>query len=149
MKHCVKMYVSIINHLEVININVWNFNFPIGFYSKPHPFQGRIQDFKLGGGHLKKSRWAEGDAKFFSGISCEKSRFYDKKSYFFQLRREARKCLGYFVWKITILRQKIISFPILGAPPLDPPLLLNLPKYDFDPLYPKTENLDPTRNIYL
>jgi hypothetical protein len=35
--HCVKIYVSIINHLEVININVRNFNFPIGFYSKPHP----------------------------------------------------------------------------------------------------------------
>jgi hypothetical protein len=35
--------------------------------------------------------------------------------------------LGYFVWKITILRQKIIFFPILGGapgtpPPLDPPL---------------------------
>jgi hypothetical protein len=28
------------------------------------------------------------------------------------LRREARKFLGYFVWKITILRQKIIFFPI-------------------------------------
>jgi hypothetical protein len=44
-------------------------------------------------------------------------------------RGEARKCLGYFVWKITILRQKIIFFPILGGaragcapPPLDPPL---------------------------
>jgi hypothetical protein len=35
--HCVQIYVSIINHLEVININVWTFNFPIGFYSKPHP----------------------------------------------------------------------------------------------------------------
>jgi hypothetical protein len=35
--HCVKIYVSIINHLQIININVWNFNFPIGFYSKPHP----------------------------------------------------------------------------------------------------------------
>jgi hypothetical protein len=35
--HYVKFYVSIIIHLEVININVWNFNFPIGFYSKPHP----------------------------------------------------------------------------------------------------------------
>ena len=41
--------------------------------------QGRIQDFKLGGGaHLKKLRRAEGGAKF----------------------------LGYFMWKITILRQK-------------------------------------------
>ena len=28
-------------------------------------------------------------------------------------RREAQKLLGYFVWKITILRQKIIFFPIL------------------------------------
>ena len=35
--HYVKLYVSIIIHLEVININVWNFNFPIGFYSNPHP----------------------------------------------------------------------------------------------------------------
>jgi hypothetical protein len=39
------------------------------------------------------------------------------------LRREARKFLGYFVWKITILRQKIIFFPILGgASPLNPTL---------------------------
>jgi hypothetical protein len=30
--HYVKFYVSIIIHLEVININVQNFNFPIGFY---------------------------------------------------------------------------------------------------------------------
>ena len=35
--HYVKFYVSIIIHLEVININVRNFNIPIGFYSKPHP----------------------------------------------------------------------------------------------------------------
>ena len=34
--HYIKFYVSIIIHLEVININV-NFNFPIGFYSNPHP----------------------------------------------------------------------------------------------------------------
>jgi len=37
--HYVKFYVSIIIHLEVININVRDFNFPIGFYSKPHPFE--------------------------------------------------------------------------------------------------------------
>ena len=53
--------------------------------------------------------------QIFLGVSCEKSRFYANKSYFFQLRREARKLLGYFVWKITILRQKIIFFPILGG----------------------------------
>ena len=35
--HYVKFYVSIIIHLEVININVRNFNCPIGFYSNPHP----------------------------------------------------------------------------------------------------------------
>jgi hypothetical protein len=37
--------------------------------------RGGIQDFKLGGGALKKNFW---------GISCEKSRFYAKKSYLFQ-----------------------------------------------------------------
>ena len=73
--------------------------------------QGRIQDFKLGGAHLKKLHRAEEGAKNvgvfrmknhdftqknhiisncggrrenFWGISCEKSRFYAKKSYFFQ-----------------------------------------------------------------
>ena len=73
--------------------------------------QGRIQDFKLGGAHLKKLRRAEGGAKIFGvfrvknydftpknhifsncgerrenvwGNSCKKSRFYAKKSYFFQ-----------------------------------------------------------------
>jgi hypothetical protein len=86
--------------------------------------QGRIQDFKLGGAHLKKMRRAEGGAKIFGvfrvenhdftpknrifssgggrrviclGILCEKSRFYAKKSYFFQWRREARNLFGYFV----------------------------------------------------
>ena len=49
------------------------------------------------------------------GISCGKSRFYAKKSYFFRLQREARKFLRYLVWKITILRQQIIFFPILGG----------------------------------
>jgi hypothetical protein len=33
---------------------------------------------------IKKLRRAEREAKFFGGISCEKSRFYAKKSYFFQ-----------------------------------------------------------------
>jgi hypothetical protein len=73
--------------------------------------QGRIQDFKLEGAHLKKILRAEGGAKIlvvfrvknhdftpknhifsncggwrekFCGISCEKSRLYTKKSYFFQ-----------------------------------------------------------------
>ena len=43
------------------------------------------------------------------------------------LKKIARKLLGYFVWKITILRKKIIFFPILGCPPplLDPPLMMS------------------------
>jgi hypothetical protein len=75
--------------------------------------QGRIQDFKLGGGALKKiapsggrreNFWGisceknhdlttknhifsncGGRRENFWGISCEKSRFYAKKSFFFQL----------------------------------------------------------------
>jgi hypothetical protein len=35
--HYVKFYVSIIMHLEVININVRNFNFHIGYNSNPQP----------------------------------------------------------------------------------------------------------------
>jgi hypothetical protein len=73
--------------------------------------QGRIQDFKLGGAHLKELHRAEEGAKMFGvfrvknhdftpknyifsncegrrenfwGISCEKSRFYANKLYFFQ-----------------------------------------------------------------
>ena len=59
--------------------------------------QGRIQDFKLGEGALKKIAPSGGRRQNVWGISCEKSRFYPKKSYFFQLRREARKLLRYFV----------------------------------------------------
>ena len=84
-----------------------------------------MQDFKLGGGALKKIAPSGGRRENFGGISCEKSPFYAKKSYFFQLPREARKFLRYFVWKITILRQKIMFFPILGgggrAPGAPPP----------------------------
>ena len=43
----------------------------------------RIQDFKLGGA-LKKIVPSGGRREYFWGISCEKSRFYAKKSYFFQ-----------------------------------------------------------------
>jgi hypothetical protein len=47
--------------------------------------QGRIQDFKLGGGGApKKIAPSEGRRENILGISCEKSRFYAKKSYVFQ-----------------------------------------------------------------
>ena len=46
-------------------------------------FQARVA-------HLKKIAPSGGRRENCWGISCEKSRFYAKKSYFFQLRREAR-----------------------------------------------------------
>ena len=73
-----------------------------------------------GGAHLKKLHRAEGGAKLFGVLW--KITILRQKSYFFRLRREARKFLRYFV-----LRQKIIFFPILGgaragcAPPPPPP----------------------------
>ena len=73
---------------------------------------GADPGFQVRGGALKKIAPIGGRRENILGISCEKSRFYAKKSNFFQLPREARKFLGYFVWKITILRQKIIFFPI-------------------------------------
>jgi hypothetical protein len=45
--------------------------------------QGRIQDFKLGGA-LKQIAPSGGRHENFWGISCEKSSFYAKKSYFFK-----------------------------------------------------------------
>jgi hypothetical protein len=45
--HYVKCYVSIIMQLEVININVRNFKFPIGFYSNPHPQKLALTPFTL------------------------------------------------------------------------------------------------------
>jgi hypothetical protein len=46
---------------------------------------------------------------------------------------DARKCLRYFVWKFTILRQKINFFQILGGAragcaPLNPPLVSSVNK---------------------
>jgi hypothetical protein len=57
--------------------------------------QGRIQDFKLGGGaHLKKLRRAEGGAKIVGVFRVKNHDFTPKNLIFFQLRREARKFWG-------------------------------------------------------
>jgi hypothetical protein len=53
--------------------------------------------FQVRGGILKKIAPSGGRRENFWGISCEKSRFYAKKSYFFQLRREAQNVLGYIM----------------------------------------------------
>ena len=47
-----------------------------------------------------------------------------QKIIFFPIAEGGAKFLGYFVWKITILRKKIIFFPILGGrvPGAPPPL---------------------------
>ena len=73
-------------------------------------FRGGSRISSLGGGAFKKIVPSGGGRENFWGISCEKSWFYAKKSYLCQLQREARKVMGYFVWKITILRPKKIIF---------------------------------------
>ena len=46
------------------------------------PDQGRIQDFKLGGAHLKKLRRAEGGAKFV-GVFRVKNHDFTPKNHMF------------------------------------------------------------------
>jgi hypothetical protein len=60
------------------------------------PKQGRIQDFKLAGGALKKIAPSRGRREIFGGISCEKSRFYAKKSYFIHIAEGGAKFVGVF-----------------------------------------------------
>ena len=50
------------------------------------PSQGRIQDFKLWGAHLKKLRRAEGGAKIFGVFRVKNHDFTPKKSYFSNFR---------------------------------------------------------------
>jgi hypothetical protein len=58
--------------------------------------QGRIQDFKLGGGALKKIAPSGGRREIVLSISCEKSRFYANKSYFFPIAEGGAKMFGVF-----------------------------------------------------
>ena len=63
--------------------------------------------------HLKKLRWA---ARKSLGYFVWKITILRQKILFFPIaEREAWKFFGYFVWKIMILCQKIIFFPILGG----------------------------------
>ena len=48
--------------------------------------QGRIQDFKLGGAHLKKLRWAEGGANFFGVFRVKNHDFTPKNRIFYNFR---------------------------------------------------------------
>jgi hypothetical protein len=67
------------------------------FRSIVFSISGADPRFQVREGALKKIAASGGRHELFWGISCEKSRFYTKKSYFFQLLREARTFLGYFV----------------------------------------------------
>ena len=63
-------------------------------------YQGRIQDFKLGGMHLKKLRRAEGGAKIF-GVFRVKNDDFTPNNHIFSNFREACAppwiclCIGY------------------------------------------------------
>ena len=90
--------------------------------------QGRIQDFKLGGAHLKKLRRAEGGAKIV-GIFRVKNHDFTPKNHIFSNCGERReKVWGISCEKSRFYAKKNHIFPILGgrapwAPlPLDPPL---------------------------
>jgi hypothetical protein len=81
--------------------------------------QGRTQGGGGGGGvsrgaHLKKLRRAEGGAKIFGVIRVKNHDFTTKKSYFSNFRGGRAKFLGYFMWKITILRQQNHIFSIFN-----------------------------------
>ena len=52
--------------------------------------QGRMQDFKLEGAHLKKLRRAEGGAKIVGVFRVKNHDFTPKKIIFFQILGEAR-----------------------------------------------------------
>jgi hypothetical protein len=56
-------------------------------YSYYIPSAGADPGYQVRGGTLKKIAPSRGRCENFWGILCEKSRFYAKKSYFFQLRR--------------------------------------------------------------
>jgi hypothetical protein len=51
-------------------------------------YQGRIQDFKLGGAHLKKLRRAEGDANIFGVFRVKNHDFTPKNHIFFSILGE-------------------------------------------------------------
>ena len=78
--------------------------------------QGRIQDFKLGGAHLKKLRRAEGGAKTF-GVFRVKNHDYTPKNHIFSNcggRREKRV-------KILIFSKYRGNARWVTLPPLDSP----------------------------
>ena len=61
----------------------------------PSHDQGRIQDFKLGGAHLKKLRRAEGGAKIF-GVFRVKNHEFTPKNHIFPILGGEREIFGVY-----------------------------------------------------
>jgi hypothetical protein len=85
--------------------------------------QGRIQDFKLGGGALKKIAPSRGRRENFGVFRVKNHDFTPKKSYFSNFRGGARNFWGISCEKSRFYVKKIIFLPILGgrAPGAPPP----------------------------
>ena len=91
--------------------------------------QGRIQDFKLGGAHLKKLRRPEGGSNTFGLYRVKNHDFTPKNLIFSNWRGRRENCWGISCEKSRSYAKKIIFFPILGVgarpvrPSLDLPLV--------------------------
>ena len=100
--------------------------------------QGRIRDFKLGGGaHFNKLRRAEGGAKIFGVFRVKNHDFTPKNHIFSNYRGRRENVWGIPSEKSRFYAHKSTFFPILegggGARrvrPLDPPLLMARGKND-------------------
>ena len=86
------------------------YNSEISVFHKYLHVQGRIQDFKLGGGmHLKKLRWVEGGVNIFGVFRVKNNDFMPKNHIFSNFRRGS-------------VRQ-------VHSPPLDLPLMYKITSF--------------------
>ena len=98
--HTINMLLVICHDIAVkfmLSCQLMSHNNQLLIFRYSQTSSGADPGFQVRGGALKKIASSGGRRENFWGISCEKSRFYAKKSYFFQLLREARTFLGYFV----------------------------------------------------
>ena len=78
--------------------------------------QGRIQDFKLGGGaHLKKLRRAEGGANIFGVFRVKNHDFTQKNHIFSNCGGRRENFWGISCGKSRFYAKQILFFPILGG----------------------------------
>ena len=77
--------------------------------------QGRIQDFKLGGAHLKYLRRAKGGANIFGVFRVKYHDFTPKNHFFSNCGGRREKFWGISCEISRFYAKKIIFFPILGG----------------------------------